>query len=57
LIEWLARVRALLEDGDQPMEDVATRAGFGSAATLRHHFRQRIGLSPATYRARFRRSS
>lgn len=56
LTERLARARALLEDGDQPMEDVARRAGFGSAATLRHHFRQRIGLSPATYRARFRRS-
>jgi AraC family transcriptional activator FtrA len=28
--------------------------GFGSAATLRHHFRRRVQTSPASYRARFR---
>lgn len=58
--EWLAterlnRARDLLESGTLPVEDVATLAGFGSAATLRHHFRQRLGISPASYRARFRR--
>ncbi|SMH60175.1 transcriptional regulator FtrA [Azospirillum agricola] len=56
LAERLARARALLESGETAVEEVATRAGFGSAATLRHHFRQRLGISPATYRARFRRS-
>nr|WP_274389880.1 transcriptional regulator FtrA [Azospirillum doebereinerae] len=57
LAERLARARALLEDGETAVEEVATRAGFGSAATLRHHFRQRLGISPANYRARFRRSA
>lgn len=58
--DWLAaerlnRARDLLECGRLPVEEVATLAGFGSAATLRHHFRQRLGISPASYRARFRR--
>ncbi len=58
--EWLAterlnRARDLLERGTLPVEEVATLAGFGSAATLRHHFRRRLGISPATYRSRFRR--
>lgn len=58
--EWLAterlnRARDLLERGSLPVEEVATLAGFGSAATLRHHFRQRLGISPASYRSHFRR--
>lgn len=57
LAERLTRARALLESGALSVEEVATRVGFGSAATLRHHFRQRLGLSPATYRARFRKSA
>ncbi len=57
LAERLTRARALLESGEAAVEEVALRAGFGSAATLRHHFRQRLGLSPASYRARFRRSA
>lgn len=57
LAERLARARSLLESGDAAVEEVATRAGFGSAATLRHHFRQRLGLSPARYRARFRQTA
>ncbi|WP_342760721.1 helix-turn-helix domain-containing protein [Azospirillum thermophilum] len=56
LAERLARARELLELGQVSVEEVATRVGFGSAATLRHHFRQRLGLSPASYRARFRRA-
>lgn len=56
LSERLARARALLESGEA-VEEVATRAGFGSAATLRHHFRRKLGISPASYRARFRRSA
>ncbi|WP_042442823.1 transcriptional regulator FtrA [Azospirillum sp. B510] len=55
LTERLNRARELLECGNLPVEEVASRTGFGSAATLRHHFRRRLGLSPATYRARFRR--
>jgi AraC family transcriptional activator FtrA len=30
------------------------RAGFGSAATLRHHFAQRLSTTPHAYRGTFR---
>lgn len=36
-----------------PMEDIAAAVGFGSAYTLRHHFRRKLGISPSEYRARF----
>lgn len=55
LTERLGRARDLLETSSLPVEEVATLTGFGSAATLRHHFRRRLGLSPANYRERFRR--
>jgi AraC family transcriptional activator FtrA len=56
--EWLAETRVdaarqLLEVGAASIEDVAELAGFGSVASLRHHFRNRLGVSPARYRARF----
>lgn len=54
LTERLARAREVLECSSLPVEEVATLTGFGSAATLRHHFRQRLGLSPASYRTHFR---
>jgi AraC family transcriptional activator FtrA len=53
LAERLARAKELLETTRLPVEDVAESAGFGSAAALRHHFRARIGLAPAAYRAGF----
>ena len=52
--ERLARARELLEAGEPPIEDVAAACGYGSAATLRHHFRARFGVAPASYRRRFR---
>jgi AraC family transcriptional activator FtrA len=60
--EWLTDTRVdaarqLLEAGRASIDDVAHLAGFGSPATLRHHFRNRIGVSPASYRARFTKSS
>lgn len=56
--DWLAAERVdaakqLLSHGDTAMEDVAQAVGFGSAHTMRHHFRQRLGISPTAYRARF----
>ena len=56
--DWLTDTRVdaarqLLESGAASIEEVAELAGFGSVATLRHHFRNRIGVSPARYRARF----
>jgi len=51
--ERLARARELLEGSDLAVEQIADRCGFGSADTLRHHFRRAIKLSPARYRERF----
>jgi AraC family transcriptional activator FtrA len=53
LEERLAHARALLEGPPVPMEAVAAACGFNTAASLRHHFRARLGTSPAAYRARF----
>ena len=56
--EWviaarLDRARELLEATRLPVEEVAAAVGFGAAATLRLHFRARLGTTPAAYRARF----
>jgi len=49
----LARARELLERTDLAVERVATDSGFGTADTLRHHFRTRLQTSPQRYRDRF----
>jgi AraC family transcriptional activator FtrA len=49
----VARARELLKSSDAAIEEVAATAGFGSAATLRHHFRKQMKLSPAAYRRQF----
>jgi AraC family transcriptional activator FtrA len=49
------RARELLESRDLPMEELARLCGFGDAAVLRHHFRRRLKVSPAAYRATFGR--
>ncbi len=51
--EWLlaerpARAQELLEGSALPVEAVAEQVGFGTAATLRLHFRARFGVSPAS---------
>lgn len=43
----------LLETGLESIELVATEAGFGSLATMQHHFSRRLGCSPTAYRKRF----
>lgn len=45
--------RTLLEGSDLPVETVARRAGFGSAALLRHHFTRSVGVAPSDYRRTF----
>jgi transcriptional regulator GlxA family with amidase domain len=55
---WLTRQRVLLarrmlESGDDPIETVASRSGFGTAAMLRHHFTREVGTSPIAYRRQF----
>jgi transcriptional regulator GlxA family with amidase domain len=59
---WLTQQRVrharhLLESGDDPVETVAQRAGFGTAAMLRHHFARVVGTSPVDYRRTFRGSA
>jgi AraC family transcriptional activator FtrA len=49
----VARARELLKSSTAAIEEVAAAAGFGSAATLRHHFRKQVKVSPAAYRRRF----
>jgi transcriptional regulator GlxA family with amidase domain len=56
---WLTHQRVLLarrvlEEGDDTIDAVAYRCGFGSSAMLRHHFARIVGVSPATYRRAFR---
>jgi transcriptional regulator GlxA family with amidase domain len=58
---WLTGQRILLaqqllEDTDETVDFIAERAGFGNAATFRHHFRGWRGTTPAGYRRAFRRS-
>jgi transcriptional regulator GlxA family with amidase domain len=45
--------RALVE-GDEPVETLARRLGFGTAETLRRTFHRRLGTAPSDYRERFR---
>ena len=57
--QWLLRQRVLLaqqllETTDEPVERVAQRSGFGSAAALRQHFSRTVSASPAAYRRAFR---
>lgn len=56
---WLTHQRVLLarrmlEEGDDGVDTVAARCGFGSGAMLRHHFARIVGVSPAAYRRAFR---
>lgn len=56
--DWLTSqrvllARRLLEETTLSVESVATRSGFGDAATLRHHFTRRVGATPHNYRATF----
>jgi transcriptional regulator GlxA family with amidase domain len=45
--------RRLLEASDLPVEAVARRCGFGSAAILREHFRRVTATTPTAYRRTF----
>ncbi|MFF5178851.1 GlxA family transcriptional regulator [Micromonospora sp. NPDC000316] len=57
--DWLTNqrvllARRLLEETPLSVEAVAAQAGFGDAATLRHHFSRRVGATPHSYRTTFR---
>lgn len=49
----LNRAEELLETGNLPVEEVARRVGFGSAASLREQFVRRRGVPPSHYRRTF----
>lgn len=58
-LQWLTRqrldrARQLLEETDLPVDRVAERAGFGTAASLRQHLQATVGVSPTAYRGTFR---
>jgi transcriptional regulator GlxA family with amidase domain len=55
---WLLRQRVLyarrqLEASHEPIELIARRSGFGTAALLRHHFQRHTGVAPTAYRRSF----
>ena len=57
-LQWLLtqrvlEARRLLEESDLPVEDVAWRCGFGTAASLREHFRRATATTPTAYRRSF----
>jgi len=56
--DWVTRARVdaareLLEGTPLSIEQIAERCGLGTPTTLRHHFRKKVGVSPAQYRKRF----
>jgi AraC family transcriptional regulator, transcriptional activator FtrA len=58
-LQWLLgqrvqEARRLLEETDLPIDAVAWRAGFGTAASLRDHFRRITATTPSSYRRSFR---
>jgi transcriptional regulator GlxA family with amidase domain len=58
-LQWLLNqrvqeARRLLEETDLPIDAVAWQAGFGTAASLRDHFRRVTATTPSGYRRSFR---
>ena len=57
-LQWLLsqrvlEARRLLEETDLPVETIAWRTGFGTAASLRDHFRRATATTPTAYRSSF----
>jgi transcriptional regulator GlxA family with amidase domain len=46
--------RWALTEGDDPVDVIARRLGFGTAETLRRTFHRHLGVAPSDYRDRFR---
>lgn len=49
----LCMARQLLEETSKAVEIVADQSGFDNAASMRHHFRRVLGVSPRQYRDQF----
>jgi transcriptional regulator GlxA family with amidase domain len=61
-LQWLLRHRILaaqqlLEQTDHGVDRIAEMCGFGSAVSLRVHFRRELDTSPLAYRRAFRQSA
>jgi transcriptional regulator GlxA family with amidase domain len=54
LAQRVRRAQHLLESSDEPVERIASLAGFGTAANLRQHFTRAVGVPPMHYRRTFR---
>lgn len=54
LSQRVLEARRLLEDSDLPVEEIAWRSGFGTAASLREHFRRATATTPTAYRRAFK---
>jgi len=57
-LQWLLaqrvlEARRLLEESQLPVETVAWDCGFGTAASLRDHFRRAMATTPSAYRRSF----
>jgi AraC family transcriptional regulator, transcriptional activator FtrA len=57
-LDWLnaqrvRRAQQLLETTGLPVERIAAKCGFGTAVTLRRHFRQTLATTPEAYRRTF----
>jgi transcriptional regulator GlxA family with amidase domain len=53
LSERVLEARRLLEESDLPVETIAWHCGFGTAASLRDHFRRATATTPTAYRRTF----
>lgn len=49
----LEAARRRLEEGDEPVADIAAACGFGTAETMRRVFLRALGAGPSEYRRRF----
>ncbi|MEU0478404.1 helix-turn-helix domain-containing protein [Streptosporangium sp. NPDC006013] len=54
ILQRVELARQLLESSDLPVDGIALRAGFGTAASLRQHLQVVVGVSPLAYRRTFR---
>lgn len=55
IAQRLNLAKDLLEETSLPLEELAHQSGFGTAATMRHHFHKHLQTTPAAYRTHFRR--
>lgn len=58
LVQWLvvqrlAYAQRLLESTDQSVESISGLSGFGSALSMRQHFKAALGVSPLAWRKTF----